>query len=285
VNDKPSGAVPSIEQLSRFSWHAADHKCRPEDGCQVVHKIWSTLRWLLKQGRPPAGDSFLEERIEALAARGGSRILICGGADTGLLEIVAASDRKLGFRPRVTFVDRCATPCAQNGLLAAGLPFTVDIVQQDILGYLEQSFDLVLAHNFLFFFSPGDQSRVLRRWADLLVPGAELSFVQNLLHDGTPRQQEPVQPALRELSQAARSAGFTSDETSELCQLAAQMWSTEPFPWIHRRWLTAALQAAGLETERCDLLQSERDTGSGPRGRFGADRYAICCRKPAQWGN
>lgn len=281
MQSDPEHNLPSLEELSRYSWALADDCCAPGLDCLGIHKIWTTLRWLLHDGRLPAGSAFLAQRVKAIAARNASEILIAGGADTGLLEIIADACRHLDFQPRVTFVDRCATPCRQNRVLGDRLPFPVVVHQQDLLEPDAGPFDLIVAHNLMTFFSAEERKRLIGRWYELARPGAELAIIQSLeLDENTrwsTRDKASVEPAITRLADAAEKAGFSQAEIDPLCSLARQLLMRDPLPAIHRNSLLDDLQAAGFRVDACEPLPPGRDNASGPRGTLGAGRYGLSC--------
>ncbi len=153
-----------IHELAQLAWDAAPNMCRPDHGCLDYHRSWGLVRLLVGQGRLPAGEAFFQKELGEIGRQGGRRILVSGGADSGLLTIVLKACRTAGFEPDIIFADRCATACALNARMALHAQATVQVVKGDICELEIAPVDAVVAHSFLHFFGGQKRQAVLDTW-------------------------------------------------------------------------------------------------------------------------
>ncbi|GAA0296008.1 class I SAM-dependent methyltransferase [Rhodovulum strictum] len=280
--------IEPLARIARFSWDWAPALCAPGDGCADYHRAWSMLRLVQAQGKPPAGWAFFHAEIARAAAQGARRVLISGGADTGVLAIVASGFRNAGVAPQITYVDRCATPVMQNRLLGAELGLDLTARTADMLTFRAEGMDLVIAHSFLVFFPRDQRGRVVANWAASLVPGGAVLMSGALAEDG---EGEPWRPAGADdiptrqarLTEQARAAGLAPAKATELAEVAGRFWTTRPTRRtgpLAETELRGLFEAAGLTVERVDYTakSTAARTGTGTVRRCRAE---IVARKPA----
>ncbi|HWS75504.1 MAG TPA: hypothetical protein VN324_10230 [Quisquiliibacterium sp.] len=89
----PASSFEPLDRLARFSWDWAPALCQPGHGCQDYHRSWSLVRLLELGGAMPAGVAFFQRELGALAKAGRRRVLVSGGADTGLMAVVVSAYR------------------------------------------------------------------------------------------------------------------------------------------------------------------------------------------------
>lgn len=204
-----------LRDLALFSWENAPHLCS-DDECCAYHRVWSLLRFLLSDGAAPVGRELVAHGLKPLlVAPEPPRILISGGADTGVTAMVASVFRGTAHNPKLTFVDRCATPAEQHKRLAAAAGLQIETETTDILNFDGGPFDAIVAHSFLGFIPEPDRPALFKHWAHLLKPAGRLVFSNNVAPDeGAQRHPKSPERAkkLATLAQkAAASAGLNID--------------------------------------------------------------------------
>jgi SAM-dependent methyltransferase len=138
----------------------------------AYHASWGVFRAAgykvaLKREEPILGP-ILSEQI-----KDGTRILIAGSADTGVL---CVTGRAAGARtPEITVLDRCAAPLRVIDQFVAerGLPcrtLHADLLELDA----EECFDVAVLHYTLWYIEPSRRLDALRRLARSLVKGGTL---------------------------------------------------------------------------------------------------------------
>ncbi|WP_132544041.1 class I SAM-dependent methyltransferase [Rhodovulum euryhalinum] len=250
--------IEPLPRLARLAWDRAPALCASRDGCADYHRSWSMLRLVRAGGKPPAGWRFFHAEIARAAARGARRVLISGGADAGLLAIVASGFRNAGVVPRITFVDRCATPVMQNRLLGAELGLDLRAETADLREFRADGMDLVIAHSFLVFFETAERARVVANWAESLAPGGALLMSSALADEGPgalwrPASADDIPARKARLQAQARGAGLTPAEAAELADVAGRVWATRPSDrtgGLTEAELRGHFRAAGLAVER-----------------------------------
>ncbi|MCO8143963.1 class I SAM-dependent methyltransferase [Rhodovulum tesquicola] len=280
--------IEPLERIARFSWDWAPALCAPGDGCADYHRAWSMLRLVLAQGKPPAGWRFFHAEIARAAAQGARRVLISGGADTGVLSIVASGFRNAGVAPQITYVDRCATPVMQNRLLGAELGLDLTARTADMLDFRAEGMDLVIAHSFLVFFPRDQRGRVVANWAASLVPGGAVLMSSALAEDGEgepwrPEGADDIPARQARLTEQARAAGLAPVEVAELAEVAGRFWASRPTRRtgpLGEAEMRGLFAAAGLTVERVDHTGKSTDLANGT-GTLRRRRAAIIARKPA----
>ncbi len=157
--------------------------CHPgQEGCGWYHGAWQTFRLLGLFTTISSDDDFFSRVLPPLCRTGERSILVSGAADYALLaRIVAAAAGRGSTFPRVTVVDRCATPLLLNQWYArqAGVPLVVE--QADILAYAPPApFDLICTHSFLGFFPRKERTLLVDAWFRMLKPGGVVVTAQRV---------------------------------------------------------------------------------------------------------
>jgi hypothetical protein len=254
MNAAASGiAAEPLEKLARFGWQWAGSLCRPEHGCVDYHRSWSLVRLLELGGALPAGAESLRQAVAPLAAAGRARVLVSGGADTGVTAMVAGAFRAHGVQPEIVFVDRCRTTCVQNELFAAHAGLQVQVLQCDVGDIDVPPVDAVVAHSFLQLLPAVTRQRAVEAWARVLAPGGIVWT------SGPLRQHENDAPPARDaarvaarrvrIEQLARDHGFDASAASEIGACAERFWlksSSQP-PSLTEESVRASFARAGLE--------------------------------------
>lgn len=257
-----------LDRLARFSWDWAPTLCDPSHGCVDYHRSWSMVRWLELNRALPAGQAFFERELAGLAGAGKRRVLISGGADTGVTALVAAAYRLAGVEPEIVFVDQCASTIAQNSLFAAHLGLKIECIQTDIRKLDCPAVDAIVAHSFLLFFEGQMRQQVIAAWARNLRPNGVLLMSNSLAQDEgdwiSIKNQEEILRRKNTLELAAKNAGFESSAAIEIAETAARFWQSSPSrpPAITAANLRTSLEQAGFCVQ--SILSANVAPVSGP---------------------
>lgn len=286
ISTTPSDIEP-LCQLARFAFDWAPSLCDPTHGCTDYHRSWSAIRLFSLDAAVPAGWPFFHRQLQALAeGNPAPRVLISGGADTGLMAIVASAYAGTGVMPEVIFTDRCATTVEQNRLYAKHLGLNASFLVGDIRSLDCPPVDAVVAHSFLIFFDEESRRQVVANWGRLLKPGGVL-LMSNRLGLKPPeeaRERDAVdhEPRLAVLRKNALAGGWRATEVDLLVELARSMWNEPEKKHFTAEHLQVCLEAAGLCLETLDYDASSQ--ASGPRalrrGGTSRPRAEIVARKP-----
>jgi SAM-dependent methyltransferase len=255
-----------LDRLARLAWDWAPALCRPEHGCVDYHRSWSLVRLIELGGALPAGRDFFQRELGALVRAGARRVLVSGGADTGVTSLVVAAFRAMGGQPELVFVDRCETPCVQNLLLARELGLSAEVRPMDAAAIDCAPVDAVVAHSFLHLVPGPDRPGVLQAWARALKEGGRLLMSCRLSDDEADwvraKDGASIEVRRRSLEQGARRLGY-GDACAEVAATAARFWATSPgqAPALTPANLPRLLEAAGIEMVALSL---EGDTGVAP---------------------
>jgi len=171
--DEPLGAVAARAAA------LADETCAT---CGWYHGAWPLWRHLGMATAPTVHEGFYAARIaEHLAEGGGADVLVSGAADQGMVATVARAFAAAGIAPRITVLDRCATPLALGAEWAARADLPVSVLHVDVLD-LDRvgAFDLVCTHAFLGYFDPDQRRALATRWHAALRPGGRLVTLNRL---------------------------------------------------------------------------------------------------------
>ena len=276
-----------LERLARFSWERAPALCRPEHGCANYHQTWSFVRLLQLDGGLPAGAGFFRRELGALARAGRKRVLVCGGADTGVTALVVDSYRRAGVQPHITFVDRCETPCEQNRMLLRELGLEGDVRCIDALQLAGGPFDAVVWHSFLHFFDGAQRAPLLRAWANVLEPDGVMLVSTPLAPNDAEWQRIADSVAIEErrhaLVDAAVRAGWQPADAQELGIRASGTWSVSARrpPALTRQALVDSLAQAGFRLRSIELhdpAASPSNLGTRPGKRRNRAEVAAVLR-------
>jgi SAM-dependent methyltransferase len=277
--------IEPLRELAEFTWQNAPSLCDPAGSCGDYHRVWSTIRVIDLASAAPAGRTFYEHGLAEFMQAGRPRVLISGGADTGLMAIAATAFVSAPARPHFVFADMCKTPVAQNHLFAEMAGLDAECLCADILALDVEPVDAVLAHNFLGFFDLTVRPDVVAAWSRLLKPGGIALITNNLIAsaDDPPKSdhRDEIAGRARQVRDKAAALGFAPDELDELERAARD------FPFNRTRYrapteeeVRCMFADAGLAIELVD-----HDTGRktwGPSTRGGADskvRTAFMARK------
>jgi SAM-dependent methyltransferase len=282
----PSVPIPHtpdepLARLARFAFDWAPALCCPAHGCTTYHRVWSALRLVESGGALPAGRAFFHAKLRSLASD--ARVLISGGADTGLLALAASAFHGRTDPPTFVFSDRCETTVMQNRLLAGSLGLRVELKLADIRELDCEPVDAVLAHSFLIYFDADGQDAVARNWSRLLKPGGRLLMSNRLVANQAehPRERDPadIESKLQALDKRLSILDWPTDDRATLKSLAGQLWSVPKRGPLSERRLRDCLARAGLLIE--SLAATEADA-QGPVGYFSRNlsRWQIVARKP-----
>lgn len=259
-----------LAQLSMFSWMRAPGLCCPEHGCADYHRVWSLIRLLLNGGAQPSGGAFFKHRLASLCERKQPRILVSGGADTGLTSLVIQVCQSLGLQPTLVFVDQCATPCAQHEWMSRRSPFPLEIHQADIRTVEMPAVDAIIAHTFLTFFAWHERQRVLDAWARLSRPGALLlmsnAMMQNEAEWNNEKDPVALAQAMEQLAELVADDWPDPMERQDLMDTAHRFWRAAPGqpPGLTPHNLSMGLQKAGFDLQ--EVVWRDVDA-KGPLGR------------------
>jgi SAM-dependent methyltransferase len=277
-----TASAEPLSQLARFAFDWAPVLCCPEHGCTTYHRAWSPLRLVESGGALPAGKAFFHSHLQALGPD--ARILISGGADTGLLALAATAFDGRRDLPSFVFADRCETTVMQNRLLARSLGLRLEAGAADIREFECAPVDAVLAHSFLIYFDAEGQDAVIRNWSRLLKPGGRVLMSNRLADPSVERttERDPVDIGhkLRALERNLSKLDWPAADRETLKSLAAQLWSTPKRGPLSKPRLLECLERAGLELESLETTEAD---GQGPVGYFSRStgRSQIVARKPA----
>lgn len=256
-----------LDRLARFSWDWAPALCEPAHGCTDYHRSWSLVRLLELGGALPAGLPFFERELAPLARAGQRRVLVCGGADTGVTALVVSAFRAAGAEPEIVFLDRCRTSCAQNELMLRELGLAAEVLVADARDIACAPVDAVVAHSFLHLLPGPVRPGVLQAWARVLKPGGRVLMSCGLSDDETDwvrlKDAAEIEARRDSLARTASHAGYSSSEAAQIAETAARFWATSPgqAPALTEASLRAAFGRAGLQVLAVDRRPLEEARG------------------------
>lgn len=248
-----TASIEPLRDLAQWAWGNAPHRCQPEHGCVDYHRTWSLVRLLIGGGRLPAGEPFFQRELQQRFQRGQRRILISGGADSGLLTIVLNACKIHHIEPDLVFADRCATACELNAQMAHHAQVHIKIIQGDITALDIPPVDVVVAHSFLPFFDGVARQQVLDTWFRLCRNEGQLLMSNVLKSDEQEWQTNTSPDAIPQLKldliQRAQAAGHAHDLVMQMAESAQRFWSSSPAqpPGLTADNLTAGLHSAGFQ--------------------------------------
>lgn len=274
----PASSFEPLDRLARFSWDWAPALCQPGHGCQDYHRSWSLVRLLELGGAMPAGVAFFQRELGALANAGRRRVLVSGGADTGLMAVVVSAYREVGVDPEIVFADRCETTCTQNHLFARELGLEVEIRRCDITAIDCAPVDAIVAHSFLPFFEGPLRQQVVQAWARVMRPGGALLISNAIAEDEAQwaqvRDPEKIEARRRTLEQAAIRAGYDAPTAALMAATAARFWHSSRVrpPALTEANLRAGLGLAGFDVRAFDARVRMPAEGPSAMVFSGADK-------------
>jgi SAM-dependent methyltransferase len=264
-------------QLAR---ELAGRLCAPT-GCAWYHGTWPTLRALGLVATPHRHAALFDRVLGAAAAAERTDALVCGAADAAMVEIVLAAYTSAGVVPRVTVLDRCATPVrvATDAAARAGVtvePWVADVLDADRDG----AFDVICTHGLLPLQPADVRPQVIARWAALLRPGGVVVTTSSLAGPDAADPSVYSVEAVEAFAERAASAFASGDpdvaaalpfESGSDVADAAREWASRAVvhPVRDAAELAAHFDAAGF-----DLDVDER-TIEGPVGRSASGPWAA----------
>lgn len=252
-----------LADLAQAAWDLAPKHCRPEHGCLDYHRAWSLVRLVLNEGLPPAGETFFRRELGRIVQLGGRRILVSGGADSGLSAIVLRACRAAGVEPEMIFADRCATACKINAHFAQSVGANMKIVEGDVRELDIEPVDAVVAHSFLQFFEGDNRQQVINTWHRNLRDGGEV-LISNVLKASevdwmTSKSTDALRDQKQKLLNSAVRFGHPTAATQELVEVVERFWRISPArpPGLTESNLISSLKHAGFQ----DVLIHYSDVG------------------------
>lgn len=215
-----------LEKLARFSFDWAPTLCSPK--CAAYHQAWSTIRLLMRNSDLPSGLAFFADEMNAVAGPDKPRVLISGGADTGLFALAVEALGTKASDAEFVFADACATTVEQNRLYARHCGLKAEFHLGDICDLQTAPADVILAHNFLYFFEPARRHLVTQTWARSLKPDGRVLIYQGLQQPGNGRSlPQKTDPTLGpQIRQAALEFGMGDSLANMVEETACRFWET-----------------------------------------------------------
>lgn len=278
-NDPAPGA-DDLADMCALALSNASSTCTPE--CHAYHAVWGLLR--LFGNLPGVGldHAFLLSAIGGAVRDGARRVLISGSADHGVLSYVLAVFDDMGETPDVTVIDLCPTPLLTCTAYAARKGHVIRTEAVDATQFSAPAFDLIIAHNFLNFFSPDDRFGLIRHWRDLLVPGGTVISVSTIKPGAPPRSrrfEEDKALALCDSMARARAASDHTDLIDEATMRALTLdYARRRISWniASEDELFAPFRGAGFEI---DLKQAYKIPENTPTSIAHKYRFGLVAHR------
>lgn len=271
MNDVGRQAGKCIEPLAELvgvAWDLAPQYCMPEHGCMDYHRSWGLVRLLLGEGRLPAGESFFQRELARIVGPRRLRVLISGGADSGLSALVLRASRAMGVEPELVFADRCLTACEINARFAQSVGARMQIVEGDVCDLNIEPVDVVIAHSFLPFFEGLKRQQVIDAWYRSLCAGGRV-LASNVLRASeadwiTKKSPEALQEQAQKLFERAVDSGYGMALAQEMVKVAEQFWRLSPSrpPGLTEKNLRHGLETAGFIS--VEINYSDAGVNEGP---------------------
>jgi SAM-dependent methyltransferase len=256
--------------------------CRPvgagDSDCSSYHGLIQYVRLLGLVGTPERNGHFYRECFQAVARQGGRRVLVSGAADYNMLAHVLAAYDGIGKRPRVTVLDRCATPLFMSRWYADVRGVGIRTEQADIGGFADaEPYDLICTDSLLTVLDPEQKRRAAAAWARLLAPAGRVITTARIAPDSpdgpvrlAPDRVKAFAEDVRE--QARRRAGLLDVDPEVLAEEARSYGAgVTVYPFRSTEELVAVFNEASLEVERLDVADVG---GRVPRERAGPGGHA-----------
>lgn len=277
----------ALEELAQFAWDIAAQTCLPEHGCETYHRLWPMIRYLMKDAALPAGGHFFGPQLAALNDGTPRRILLSGGADSGLLALTYAATKDFAVAPSYFLVDRCDTSVALNKRFAQNVGITLETQTATIQDCRFTGMDAVLSHSFLIFFPAAIRHTVVETWARALKPGGvaltAFSMPVGDAKSPVPLTDDEVAVLVERLDAAAAARGLDAEMRAELRTEAAAFWRLRPtFESMTEVEMRGLFEDAGFVID--DVVRKARGAVEGPRDRPKAQsnrkRIFFAAKKP-----
>lgn len=185
--------------MRRLARELASVHCEPT-GCAWYHGLWPELRATGIAASAARQRELYERAFSHLDGEldAAPSVLVSGAADHAILAEVVSACAGTSMQPRVTVVDRCATPLRLCEAWADGESTAVETIASDVFELeTDARFDVICSHSFIGLFAPARREELCERWTRLLRPGGAVIAVNRI------RSADPDQP----LSMSAASAG------------------------------------------------------------------------------
>jgi 2-polyprenyl-3-methyl-5-hydroxy-6-metoxy-1,4-benzoquinol methylase len=223
------GNVEDEHELAAIARDEADTVCWRDpatgDSCAYYHGLWQDLR-AVGLGASAANQAGFMADAFALVDAPSPRVLVSGAADHGVLAQVLAACDAHALAPDVTVLDRCEMPLRVNVRFAAARGRAITVCRADILEHAAlASYDVIVGHAFLGYFSPDRRRALFQHWASMLRPRG-MVVVINRIRGGDPE----------------RPVGFTADSASRFLAIAQQQLA----PRLSASDLTKQMRRADL---------------------------------------
>jgi SAM-dependent methyltransferase len=281
-DDRSGEPLAASAPLAR---HLARSACSPE--CEPYHGLIQHLRVLGVVAAPDRHAEFYGQALGAVAADGGTRVLIAGAADYGMVAQVLTAFAAAGSHPQITLIDRCRTPLLLSTWFAAERGVRIATAVADAERYVpDEPVDAVITDSLLTLLGPDGRERALGAWHDALRPGGRVVTVLRIADRPRPSGPEATEAFVRWVrARAERVGGLPDLDASEL-ELAAHRFADAPIPLAPIRSaeeLTAAVERSGLRVERLDEVElaGNAPTDAAGPGIHRAELYArIVAARP-----
>lgn len=253
-----------------------------EAGCRAYHAAWPLLRLYGVLPAVARDHAALLAELRERAAAGAARVLVAGAADFGILAYLVAAFEEVGRRADVTVVDRCETPLELNRRYGVGHGWAVTTVRDDVRAVGGGDFDLVVAHNFLNFFTAAERVEVVASWRRALRPGGVALVFANLKPAApaeAPRFGQDGRERLVERMLAAHQTSPHADliDAAELAaRVRAYAEARRSRNLRDRDELAAPFRLAGLRIER--IVEGER-LAAGVTSDWAGVRVRLLARR------
>jgi hypothetical protein len=276
-----------LRKLSRFTFDWASVTCGENAPCQKYHRTWSMIRYLDTGGLLPAAAQQFETTIEKKLKASARNLLISGAADTGLLAIANNAIQKAGITPHVTLIDQCKTTVEQNRLYAKHLKLDSTILRTDARRLADASYDIIVAHNFLYFFDRAGIHELMQAWSRVLDHAGQILMCQNI-HDDAELASPQSRPAdiedrLHSIKKSAVQNDFSEQDIGHILAACTEFWQSKlPTHPVTSEIFFSALEQAGLKLASCIRIQDSKSASPASARRSNTSsraKYFIILEK------
>ncbi len=237
----------------------APESCAPT-GCAWYHSAWPLLRALGLVASPERHRGFFSAGLgEALTVADEPRILVAGAADAGMLDIVMDAGATHGVTPRVTVLDRCATPVQVCEAHAQRARATIDAWVGDVVDVdAHRGFDAVCTHGLLSQIPSAKRLRLAGALVQMLRPGG--CFITTIALSGgdagetrrfSPEEVQAFAAGAKRAADARPDLGIDANEAES----RARGWAegVVSFPIRDTQHVTDVLARSGLQLSTLDV--------------------------------
>lgn len=226
-----AGVVEPLEALGRFAWDWAEILCDKTHGCADYHRMWTLVRLLESDGALPAGSAFFDAELPKAARDGTARVLVSGGADTGLMTLAVNACARADVTPEIVMMDRCETPITQCRLFARQIGVAFDGFKGTLDTLDIVPVDAIVAHSFLAFIPQEARPALFQAWSRHLRPGGRVLMSQRLLAPGAvydrERPADKIAARRADLAAAFEDQTFLNADVEQFLSAAERLWLHE----------------------------------------------------------